>query len=37
MRIVIGYMLDWVCRLSGHRMCHTWVGRKADSLLNGGK
>jgi len=37
MKLLIGYSLDMLCRLSGHRLCHTWVGRTAYTMINGGK
>lgn len=35
--VVFGWLLDVVCRVSGHRLCHTWVGRKSYEWVNGGK
>jgi len=32
-----GWLLDVVCRVSGHRLCHTWVGRKSYEWMNGGE
>ena len=23
------WLLDSLCRISGHRLCHTWVGRQS--------
>jgi hypothetical protein len=37
MRYVIGWLLDLVCRASGHRWCCTWVGRTSFRWMNGGK